>query len=152
MDVNRSWTHTKRATCFLLKAKGLIVSPIDRGWFQGGHSMLFCSERICELAVLHKWKETGTARGTLDKARHQLMRRCVLVLSFASPWQRAQLELVAALPLPFSFWEKLEKIASEGRQDSRSSEASQVMEHTVWDRAMNILVDKQRQPTGQPGR
>ena len=31
-----------------------------------------------------------------------------------------------------------------------SSEASQIMEHTVCDRAMNILIDKQRQPTGQP--
>jgi hypothetical protein len=57
-----------------------------------------------------------------------------------------------AIDIPLLGKKKREKTASKGCQDSMSSEASQIMEHTVCDRAMNILIDKQRQPTGQPGR
>jgi len=73
------------------------------GWFQESQQAL-CSERICKLAVLDQWKETGTATAvrTLHRARH--MRRCVLVLSFTSHVIGGQ--LVASLPLPFPFWEK----------------------------------------------
>jgi hypothetical protein len=42
------------------------------------------------------------------------------------------------------------KMSPKGCQDSMSSEASQITEHTVCDRAMIILVDRQQQPTGQP--
>jgi hypothetical protein len=92
----------------------------------------------------------------LNKSCQTPTHAALCVLSLASHGRGGQ--LVASLPLPFPFWEKGEKTASklmlyekkgektasEGCHDSMSSETSHVMEHTVCDRAMNILIDKQR--------